>query len=1262
MKQIISLLSIRSHIRITILAVFFLLLGISSSSYCDTWTQVNQDGFGDPNNNDNDSRGIVFNGYINIMDGAVPVENRLHRPKGISCKHVDNSTKAKVQNGYGNLPLYFIQNNGQIDEKVKYYEKGMNHSTFFTQEGVYLSIINKRYKHAHTHSRFVNINATKQEMPAEEFLKLTFLDANKNPVIMAEDIQEGKVNYFIGNDPEKWKANIPTYKIVLYKDIYKGIDMKFYGNSRSLEYDVVVNPGADPSQVKFSYEGIRGMRISDEGNLEISLNRGKLIHKMPYIYQEIDGKRQEIKGSFVIQELTTEDTITANGSKEQQTYGFHVASYDKRYALIIDPVLAYSTYLGGSSGEENGLGIAVDNSGNVYVTGHTASIDFPVANAIQDTYGGGANDIFITKINADGSGLIYSTYLGGSGFDEPWGGIVVDTAGNAYIGGSTSSVDFPTFNAIQPNYGGGGLDAIVTKINPSGSALVYSTYLGGDNIEDGNSISVDNLGNAYIAGKTASNNFPIVNAIQALNGGGFDAFVAKINPAGSALVYSTFLGGGLDDESDGVSVDNSGNAYVIGETSSTDFPIVNAIQPNYGGGVEDAFVLKINPTGSALVYSTFLGGSGFENGEGSAVDSFGNAYIVGRTDSIDFPIVNAIQPNYGGGVEDVFVTKINPAGSAIVYSTYLGGSGSDDCEHIAVDNSGSAYITGETSSINFPIINAIQPNYGGGAEDAFVSKINPSGSVLVYSTYLGGSGSDGCDAIAVDRFGNAFIIGDTDSTDFPTTTGAFDTSYNGNRDAFVVRLGTTAFSYDIDRLTQVGGASGSETFIDKFDDDIEPPSGPSGPSTYFSTPLSANAEGGGFLNLNSNDAIIGDDPSKDIVTSLTDNTYFFNSGSGGRLEGKFRFINGFETNSGFIITIHDTPLSSLESTSLIIKKESSGHIVAFFDNWLSDTDTAIISQIDITDLLGTSTDITLRLDISTANVVTASLDIGSDGSFDVVMPGSYTLTFPGGTKHTGSFQAFVETANLVFAVLPSSRSVQVGTPATAFMTILNAGTTTSNQVVISLSTSIPASLSFQTTDTATNAVTGIPNTPVDILAGGIQSFVIAITPTASFVPTTVEFNFAGTNTLPVGTIQDVNTLLFSASDTPIPDIVALVATINNDGIVNIPGSTGTGVFSVATVNVGAGEMITASADTGAAGLPLNISICETDPTTGICLSTPSSSVTTQIDTNATPTFGIFVEGTGDVPFDPATNRIFVRFNDSNALTRGSTGVAVRTTP
>src|SRR3989338_5366351 len=383
-------------------------------------------------------------------------------------------------------------------------------------------------------------------------IKLKPIGANKDPEIIAENKQEGKVNYFIGNDPNKWKTNIPTYQAVVYKEIYKNIDMKFYGNNQQMEYDIIVKPGADPKMVKFSYEGVEGLKVTQEGDLEITLHSSsplvgegngegaKLIQKKPYIYQEIDGKRVEVDGEFKILNLTP-DPRSLNPIF---SYGFQVASYNKSYPLVMDPVLAYSTYLGGRYGD-NGYGIAVDTSGNAYITGWTSSADFPTASPIQGSYAGGG-DAFVTKINSSGTALVYSTYLGGSGGD--WGNdIAVDTSGNAYITGGTVSTNFPTVSAIQGSYVGN-YDAFATKINSSGTALIYSTYLGGSGEDVGFGIAIDTSRNAYITGYTASTNFPTASAIQGSNAGGSDVFVTKINEPGSSLVYSTYLGGSSSEE------------------------------------------------------------------------------------------------------------------------------------------------------------------------------------------------------------------------------------------------------------------------------------------------------------------------------------------------------------------------------------------------------------------------------------------------------------------------------------------------------------------------------------------------------------------------------------------------------------------------------------------------------------------------------------------------------------------------------------------
>ena len=426
--------------------------------------------------------------------------------KGTKGKELD-ARRAKVVEAYGRLPLFFIQNDGQLDKKVKFYEKASNSAMYLTEEGVYVSLVKQDGK-----------KDTKTEA---RLIKLSFLGGNPNPEIVAEGRLEGKVNYFIGNDPKEWKRDIPTYSSVLYKEVYEGIDIRFYGNQRQLEYDVIVKPGADPSKVKIVYEGIEGLRLKDNGEMEVVVKNSKgeesiaLIQHKPIVYQEIDGKRKELDGGFLI----------LKNDKDKAVYAFNVPDYDKTRPLIIDPVLVYSTYLGGS-GNDWGYGIAVDSSGNAYVTGLTFSTDFPTQNAFQRRFGG-ATDVFVTKLNSSGS-LVYSTYLGGSRPD--WGyGIAVDSSGNAYVTGLTDSTDFPTTqNAFQRTFIG---DAFVTKLNPSGS-LVYSTYLGGSGMDWGRGIAVDSSGNAYVTGWTDSPDFPTQNAFQrrygGYGGGGEDVFVTKL--------------------------------------------------------------------------------------------------------------------------------------------------------------------------------------------------------------------------------------------------------------------------------------------------------------------------------------------------------------------------------------------------------------------------------------------------------------------------------------------------------------------------------------------------------------------------------------------------------------------------------------------------------------------------------------------------------------------------------------------------------------
>ncbi len=618
--------------------------------------------------------------------------------------------------------MSFEVNQGQTDLQVKFLARGRGYTLFLAPTEAVLALREATAKPPQKADR-VRTTLEPETAPAHTptVLRMKLVGSNPAPRVVGLDELPGKSNYFIGNDPENWRTNVSNYSRVLYENVYEGVDLIYYGRQGQLEYDFVVAPGAVPGVIELGFEGAEGIEIDRQGNLVLSIRGGEVSLHKPVVYQEVDGVRQEIQGGYAL--------------RERNRVGFQVAAYDVGKPLVIDPTLAYSTYLGGN-GDDSGVAIAVDGSGNAYVTGFTNSTNFPTASPFQATTGGG-QDAFVTKFNATGSALVYSTHLGGSG-GEVGNGIAVDTSGNAYVTGQTTSTNFPTASPLQATLGGS-VDAFVTKFNAAGSALVYSTYLGGSADDRGFAIAVDASGNAYVTGETFSANFPTASPLQAMLGSSnFDAFVTKFNAAGSALVYSTYLGGSGNERGFGIAVDTGGSAYVTGLTDSTNFPTASPLQAALGGFV-DAFVTKFNAAGSALVYSTYLGGS-LGGGAGSAhdfgtaiaVDTSGNAYVTGLTASTNFPTASPIQATLGGG-DDAFVTQFNPTGSALVYSTYLGGSSGDQGNGIAADTSGNAYVTGQTSSTNFPTVSPFQATNAGGLDclcDAFVTKISPAAADL----------------------------------------------------------------------------------------------------------------------------------------------------------------------------------------------------------------------------------------------------------------------------------------------------------------------------------------------------------------------------------------------------------------------------------------------------------------------------------------------------------------------------------------------------
>jgi len=721
------------------------------------------------------------------------------------------ATQARIQKSYGRLPMHFEPNLGQTADEVKYVARGPGYTLFLTADEAVLALrpgrpASDRADPRHPRRPFDPAMMTPNDASAVPgaVIRTRLEGATRNPAPQPEGMEKlpGISNYFLGNDPAQWRTHVPHYQRVRYPNVYPGIDLVYYGNPQRLEHDFIVAPGADPAVIQLAISGAEQATVNAEGDLVLTVPGGEIIQQAPKIYQIIDGQPQAVAGRYVLREVAPGAPPTVNVAAAEPAppplwVGFEVAQYDSKRPLVIDPVLVYSSYLGGSDGE-GGYAITVDSAGHAYVTGSTRSIDFPTVNAPYP-YLSGSRDAFIFKLNADGSAAVYSTYLGGS--DEDWGeGITVDGAGNAYVTGATRSIDFPTVNAPYPHFQGGYSDAFVFKFNADGSAAVYSTYLGGSDEDWGEGIAVDSAGHAYVTGSTYSTDFPTVNAPYPYLSGSRDAFIFKLNADGSAAVYSTYLGGSDSDWGAGIAVDGAGNAYVTGDTYS-DFPTVNAPYPHFQGGYSDAFIFKLAANGSAAVYSTYLGGSDEDWGYAITVDGAGNAYVTGSTYSTDFPTVNAPYP-YLSGSRDAFVFKLNADGSAAVYSTYLGGSDSDWGYAIAVDGAGNAYVTGATRSIDFPTVNAPYPHFQGGYSDAFVFKFNADGSAAVYSTYLGGSDEDWGEGIAVDSAGHAYVTGSTYSTDFPTVNALY--SYFEGLDAFIAKIADTTQATLLAGLTSAG--------------------------------------------------------------------------------------------------------------------------------------------------------------------------------------------------------------------------------------------------------------------------------------------------------------------------------------------------------------------------------------------------------------------------------------------------------------------------
>jgi uncharacterized protein (TIGR03437 family) len=643
--------------------------------------------------------------------------------------------------------------------------------------------------------------------------------ANPRSTCIAEEPLPGQSNHFIGSRRSEWREGITAFARVRYRDVYPGIDLVFHSRAGVFEYDWIVGPGANPDSIRMHVRGAESVRI-EAGDLVLSTAAGEVRWNAPSVYQSTAEMHTAIHGRFALE--------------PRGRVSFRVDPYDRTRELVIDPTLAYSTYLGGT-GNEVATAVATDNSGNVYMTGVTTSQTLPVKAAARVAYGGGttslvAGDAFVAKFDSKGT-LVYLTYLGGSR-DDFATALAVDASGNAWVTGGTSSTNFPvTANAYQKTMAGVGGndvvqlgDAFLAKLGPAGD-LQYATYFGGRLDDYASGIALDGSGAIYITGSTHSTDFPVTAAAyQARSHGGGgepgfpryggipfsagEAFVAKFNPAGTQLVFSTYLGGAQDDLAMGIAVDAAGSAYVTGSTLSADFPTTAGAYQRVNNGADtfnniffnfgDGFITKFSPDGSSLVYSTLLGGRGDDVSASIVVDSSGNAIVTGSTSSQDFPTTAGAYQRSSRGpfiapvadqlFGDAFVTKLNATGSGLVFSTYLGGTGDDAAFRIALDAGGNIYIAGFTDSPDFPTTrDAVQARFGGGGMqnehqdfgDAFLVKLDPTGSNLLFGTFLGGSADDAAVGMALDRSGNAFLVGNTVSSNFPTTAAPLQKTYGG---------------------------------------------------------------------------------------------------------------------------------------------------------------------------------------------------------------------------------------------------------------------------------------------------------------------------------------------------------------------------------------------------------------------------------------------------------------------------------------------------
>ena len=718
---------------------------------------------------------LALASIILLNASCAPAENRAARPTA-------SSSPGRPGANLGQAPLLFIPNQGQMESQVAYYLQGQDTAIYFAADGLTVAITGQ---------------ANGEVKSGRWVLKLDFVGANPDVFLEARDPAETVVSYFKGA-PEQWHTGLPTFRRLVYCDLWPGIDLVFSSAAGWLKYEFVIHPGASPDQIRLAYRGATGLKQTPSGQLEVETPLGSLYDDAPVAYQLTGADQRVIPVTYAL--AAGRPGESSPEAEPVYTYHFQVADYDPTRPLIIDPIgLVYAGYIGGSNFDIS-KGIVVDNEGAAYIAGETLSGHerFPVSVGPDLTYNG-EYDAFVAKIRPDGSGLVYAGYIGGSAHDYALG-IAVDEHGAAYISGRAFSdeTSFPVLVGPDLTHNGAA-DVFVAKVKPDGSGLIYAGYIGGGEGEEGYGIAVDKDGSAYVTGYTdsAETTFPVRGGPDPTYNGLGDAFVARVNPEGSELIYAGYIGGSGTDLGRGLAIDANGAVYVVGRTDSDEatFPVLVGPDLTYNGSYLDAYVAKVRPDGSGLEYCGYIGGSEYDIGIGIAVDGDGAAYIAGYTasDQTTFPVRGGpdLIHDMNEGNPDAFVAKVRPDGDGLVYCGYVGGSGEDVARGMAVDESGAAYIMGYTESdeTTFPVLSGPDLTYNG-IRDAYAAKVLPDGSKLVYCGYIGGSEADEGFDIAVDRNGAAYVVGKTNSdpSTFPLKIGPGLAHNGGYPDAFVAKI------------------------------------------------------------------------------------------------------------------------------------------------------------------------------------------------------------------------------------------------------------------------------------------------------------------------------------------------------------------------------------------------------------------------------------------------------------------------------------------